>query len=64
MSERPLPPNDGWEPVRSNAGIIVGHTNGREFRPALQTCSKCGLTGAVIICSERGCPVNGGAAYS
>lgn len=29
----------------------------------LRTCPKCGSKGVAFICSERGCPVNGGAAY-
>jgi len=34
-------------------------------RPETQihTCPKCGAKGAAFICSEQGCPVNGGAAY-
>lgn len=29
----------------------------------VSTCPKCGAKGAAFICSTRGCPVNGGAAY-
>lgn len=31
--------------------------------PQIQTCVKCGTKAVAFICSERGCPVNGGAAY-
>jgi hypothetical protein len=29
----------------------------------IETCPKCGAQGFAFICSEPGCPVNGGAAY-
>ena len=31
--------------------------------PELRTCAKCGMTAMAFICSEKGCPENGGAAY-
>jgi len=30
---------------------------------AARTCAKCGMTAVVFICSEKGCPENGGVAY-
>ena len=40
-----------------------GQTYTPMILPEIRTCPKCGAKGAAFICSARGCPVNGGAAY-
>lgn len=56
-------PGEGWEPRYGGDGRLIGWLKDGQMIPALRTCPKCGARAVAFNCSERGCPVNGGAAY-
>jgi hypothetical protein len=51
-------------PARVRAAIAaLGQATDPPNPFAIETCPKCGAEGVAFICSEPGCPVNGGADY-
>lgn len=60
MTERPR----ATDPLpRTVEDLLAEEAAKRLLPPPSIRCPKCGAEAVAFICDERGCPVNGGAAY-